>query len=105
MQKFILFSILVITIGTAHLSVSACSCMGVNPEIYPPDIPKSRIYYRGEFKGAAFTGKVLSTKEAIGLTRVGENIQELTFALFAHNRRPLACVKYEKQYFMSVWSV
>ncbi|MEP6788784.1 MAG: hypothetical protein ABJB40_10165 [Acidobacteriota bacterium] len=78
MQKIILFLILVTTIGMTHLSVTACMCPGVNPEVYPPDITKSRIYYRDEFKGAAFSGKVLSSKIAVGMMRLGEEVQELT---------------------------
>jgi hypothetical protein len=53
-------------------------CPGVNPLIYPPDIPASRIYYRKEFKGAAFTGKVLSSREASAILWHGEKVQELT---------------------------
>jgi len=78
MKKLILFSILAIMLGLAHISVRACMCPGFNPEIYPPDIPKSRIYYRDEFKGAALTGKVISSREAAGITRLDEQIQELT---------------------------
>lgn len=79
MRKIALLSVLVITMCLAHLSVSACMCPGgVNPEMYPPDIPASRAYYRGEFKGAAFTGKVLSSEEAIGILRLGEKVHEVT---------------------------
>jgi len=53
-------------------------CPGVNPEIYPPDIEVSRTYYRKEFKGSAFTGKVVSNKEAVGILRSGEKVQEIT---------------------------
>lgn len=78
MGKILLLTILVFTIGFAHLSVVACMCAGVNPDIYPPDISASRIYYRDDFKGAAFTGKVLSSSQTPDLLLEGEKVQEVT---------------------------
>ncbi len=78
MKKPVLFSIFLIAIGVGHVSVAACMCPGVNPEVYPPNIDESRTYYQREFKGSAFTGKVISSKEAVGMLRSGERIQEVT---------------------------
>lgn len=79
MRNIPFFFILILTLGFAHISVAACMCGGgVNPEIYPPDVASSRTYYKDEFKGAAFTGKVLSSEEAVGVLRKGEKVQELT---------------------------
>ncbi|MGB7069260.1 MAG: hypothetical protein WBD22_07175 [Pyrinomonadaceae bacterium] len=78
MKKIVQFSIFLTAIGLAHVSVMACMCPGVNPEMYPPDIDASRTYYRKEFKGSAFTGKVVSSKEASGIFQSGESIQEVT---------------------------
>ncbi len=78
MRNVVLFLLLVFTIGFAHRSASACMCPGVNPDIYPPDIPQSRIYYRDEFKGASFTGKVLSSERIPSPLRENEKVQEVT---------------------------
>ena len=77
MRNFVILAGLAIGIAIGHLSVKACICPGVNPELYPPDIPASRSYYKNEFKGAAFTGKVLSSQEAPGDLLKGERVQEL----------------------------
>lgn len=81
MRKVALLSILVFMIGFAHLSVAACMCPGVNPDIYPPDISASRIYYRDEFKGAAFTGRVLSSAQIPDFLREGEKVQEVSIEI------------------------
>lgn len=78
MKSVALIFILVFTIGFAHLSVQACMCPGVNPEIYPPDIDKYRVHYRDEFKGASFTGMVLSSSEVKSPLNDHEKLQEVT---------------------------
>lgn len=77
-RKIAIFTSLIAAIGFAHLSVNACMCPGVNPSIYPADIPKFKKYYRDEFKGAAFTGKVVSSKAFPGeLTSYGDKVLEM----------------------------
>lgn len=77
-RKIATFAFFIAVLGSAHLLVSACMCPGVNPEIYPPDVPKLKKYYRDEFKGAAFTGKVASIKEVPGeLTNIGDKVLEI----------------------------
>ena len=70
-------SLIILLVG--HLSVTACMCPGVNPDIYPPDFEKQRKYFREDFKGAAFTGKVLTVIKVPGeKTDIGDNILEVT---------------------------
>lgn len=78
-RRLVFFFGLVISIGFGHLAAYACMCPGVNPSIYPPDLKKVKKYYRNEFKGAAFTGKVLSSKVLPGeLTSLGDKVLEVT---------------------------
>ncbi len=78
-RKIPILTILVALMGLAHLSINACMCPGVNPSIYPADIPKFKKYYRKEFKGAAFTGKLVSSKEVPGtVTSYGDKLLEIT---------------------------
>jgi len=62
-----------------HLSILACMCPGVNPDIYPPDFEAQKKYFRQDFEGAAFTGKVLSVQKVSGeKTEIGDSVLEIT---------------------------
>jgi len=79
MRKIAIFTSFMAAMVFGHLSINACMCPGVNPSIYPADIPKFKQYYRDEFKGAAFTGKLVSSKEIPGkVTSYGDKLLELT---------------------------
>ncbi len=78
MRNVLILTGLGIFLGFGYVSVLACMCPGVNPEMYPPDVKKSREYYKKEFNGAAFTGKVMSSEEAPDVLREGQKVQELT---------------------------
>jgi hypothetical protein len=70
---------LLIILMLGHLSVTACTCPGVNPDVYPPDFEVWKKYFRQDFKGAAFTGKVLTVIKMSGeKTDIGDNILEIT---------------------------
>jgi len=78
MKNSIFFIVFVVLIGAGHIPVNACMCPGFNPKIYPPDIKAMKKYYRKEFKGTAFTGKVLATTESATVTYKGRKTQEVT---------------------------
>lgn len=93
MQRIVVLVSLTFITGFGYLSVKACMCPGVNPDLYPPDIKKSRDHYKNEFKGAAFTGKVTSSREAPDLLQEGKKLQELTVEIdrfwFGVNRQSI----------------
>lgn len=76
-MKKIWIAAFLLTVGLSYRSADANSCMcpGVNPEMYPPDLPALAEYYRNDFKGAALTGKVVSLKELPEeKTELGDNL-------------------------------
>lgn len=67
-----------LTFGLGHITVSACMCPGFNPDIYPPDMQEVRRFYQREFRGAAFTGKVVSITDIPGeVTKYGDKVLEI----------------------------
>lgn len=78
-KKLAVFIGFITIMGVGHLTVKACMCSGVNPDIYPPDMKKVKKYYRTEFKGAAFTGEIVSIKVISGeSTSLDDKVLEVT---------------------------